>query len=201
MHYHCYQSKIIFATSVLVFTRRNDLSSFQRSHWSPIHILLLPNLAFDSLFRCFLPESVNLFFGPRFELFFHWQQSQYACVAFKFNRGRMNTENVRGILVGIIAWQDIIFATCFQGRIQDFKLGGAHLIFLLGYFVWKITILPQATGHLLHSKNICPPPLRIVWMKQMPVDFTPKNHMFSNFKGGRVRLHPLDPPLVSPVSI
>ena len=50
--YHCYQSKRIFATSVLVFTRRTDLSSFQRSHWSPIHILLLPNLAFDSLFRC-----------------------------------------------------------------------------------------------------------------------------------------------------
>ena len=50
--YHCYQSKRIFATSVLVFTRRTDLSSFQRSHWFPIHILLLPNLAFDSLFRC-----------------------------------------------------------------------------------------------------------------------------------------------------
>ena len=28
--------------------------------------------------------------------FFHWQQSQYACVAFKFNRGRMNTENFHG---------------------------------------------------------------------------------------------------------
>jgi hypothetical protein len=50
----------------------------------------------------------------------------------------MNTENVRGIPVGIIAWQDIIFATCFQGRIQDFKLGGAHLKFVWGYFVWKI---------------------------------------------------------------
>jgi hypothetical protein len=50
----------------------------------------------------------------------------------------MNTENLRGILVGIIAWQDIIFATCFQGRIQDFKLGGAHLNFFWGYFVWKI---------------------------------------------------------------
>ena len=95
---HCtYQSKSIFATSALVFTRRTDLSSFQRSHWSPIHILLrLLNLAFDSLFRCFLSESVNLLFGPRFELFFHWQQSQYACVAFKFNRGRMNTENLHG---------------------------------------------------------------------------------------------------------
>ena len=28
-----------------------------------------------------------------------------------------------------------------QGRIQDFKLGGAHLKFFFGYFVWKITIL------------------------------------------------------------
>ena len=29
-----------------------------------------------------------------------------------------------------------------QGRIQDFKLGGAHLNFL-GYFVWKFTISRQ----------------------------------------------------------
>jgi hypothetical protein len=31
----------------------------------------------------------------------------------------------------------------YQGRIQDFKLGGAHLKICLGYFVWKITILHQ----------------------------------------------------------
>jgi hypothetical protein len=30
-----------------------------------------------------------------------------------------------------------------QGRIQDFKLGWAHLKKILGYFVWKITILRQ----------------------------------------------------------
>ena len=52
----------------------------------------------------------------------------------------------------------------YQGRIQDFKLGGgAHLKKLrraeggakfLGYFMWKITILRQ------------------------------KNHFFSNFRGG-----------------
>jgi hypothetical protein len=66
---HCtYQSNIIFAPSALVFTRRTDLSLFQRSHWSTIHILLLPNLAFDAPFRCFLSESVNILFGPRFEL-------------------------------------------------------------------------------------------------------------------------------------
>ena len=57
-----------------------------------------------------------------------------------------------------------------QGRIQDFKLGGgAHLkklrraeggVKILGYFVWKITILRQ------------------------------KNHIFSNFRGGARRARP-----------
>ena len=68
---HCTcQSKRILATSALVSTRRTDLSSFQRSHWSlePIYILFLFTLAFDSLFRRFLSESVNLLFGPRFKL-------------------------------------------------------------------------------------------------------------------------------------
>ena len=50
-----------------------------------------------------------------------------------------------------------------QGRIQDFKLGGAHLIFFWGYFVWKITILRQ------------------------------KNHIFSNFRGGRASGAPPSP--------
>ena len=27
-------------------------------------------------------------------------------------------------------------------------------------------------------------------------DFTPQNHIFSNFRGGRARVRPLDPPLV-----
>ena len=51
-------------------------------------------------------------------------------------------------------WRSPLFgATCnFQGRIQDFKLGGAlkkncaerrETRKLLGYFVWKITILRQ----------------------------------------------------------
>ena len=30
-----------------------------------------------------------------------------------------------------------------QGRMQDFKLGGAHLNFFGGYFVWIITIICQ----------------------------------------------------------
>jgi hypothetical protein len=74
----------------------------------------------------------------------------------------MNTENLRGILVGIIAWQDIIFATYFQGRIQDFKLGGAHLNFFGG----------------ISCEKYMPPPLRMFWMKHVPVDFTPKNQVF-----------------------
>ena len=30
-----------------------------------------------------------------------------------------------------------------HGRIQDFKLEGVYLKFVLGYFVWKITILRE----------------------------------------------------------
>ena len=78
-----------------------------------------------------------------------------------------------------------------QGQIQNFKLGGAErrqAQNLLGYFVWKITILcqkiiffPIAEGgrkfvEVFHLKNH---------------DFTPTNHIFSNFRGP---LH-LDPPL------
>ena len=77
-----------------------------------------------------------------------------------------------------------------QGRIQDFKLGGAHLKKLrraeggakiFWYFVWKITILRQKIivfpiGEegakifgVFHVKNH---------------DFTPKNLIFSNFSPG-----------------
>ena len=64
----------------------------------------------------------------------------------------------------------------FQGRIHDYKLGGAHLKNLrerreawkcLGYFVWKITISRQ----------------KIIF--------------FSNFRGGRRVCPTLDPPLYS----
>jgi hypothetical protein len=62
-----------------------------------------------------------------------------------------------------------------QGRIQDFKLGGAHL-----------KKLHRAEGGakifgVFRVKNH---------------DFTPKNHIFSNFRGGARRVRPpLDPPL------
>jgi hypothetical protein len=63
-----------------------------------------------------------------------------------------------------------------QGRIQDFKLGGAHL-----------KKLRRAEGS---AKNF-----GVFRVKNH--DFMPKNHIFSNFRGGarRVRL-PLDPPLM-----
>jgi hypothetical protein len=98
----------------------------------------------------------------------------------------------------------IFFTRCiYQGRIQDFKLGGAHLKKserrearkFWGYFVWKITILrqkiiffPIAEGG---AKNV-----GVFRVKNH--DYTPKNHIFSNFRGGgarRVR-PPLDPPPV-----
>jgi hypothetical protein len=62
-----------------------------------------------------------------------------------------------------------------QGRIQDFKLGGAHL-----------KELRRAEGG---TKNY-----GVFRVKKH--DFTPKNHIFSNFRGGGARrLRP--PPLGS----
>ena len=62
-----------------------------------------------------------------------------------------------------------------QGRIPDFKLGGAHL-----------KKLRRAEGG---AKNF-----GVFRVKKN--DFTPKNHIFSNFRGGVRRVRPpLDPPL------
>ena len=90
-----------------------------------------------------------------------------------------------------------------QGRIQDFKLGGggAHLNCaerrearkILGYFVWKITILRQKIIFLPIAEGGA----KFVWVFRVKNhDFTP-NFFFSNFRGGarRVRPPPLDPPL------
>ena len=61
-----------------------------------------------------------------------------------------------------------------QGGIQDFKLGGAHL-----------KKLRRAEGGA-----------KIVGVFRVKnQDFTPKNHIVSNFSGGSRRLRPLDPPL------
>ena len=62
-----------------------------------------------------------------------------------------------------------------QGRIQDFKLGGAHLKNFLGYFVWKITILRQKILFFPIAKggaNI----FGVFRVKNH--DFTPQNHYF-----------------------
>ena len=65
--------------------------------------------------------------------------------------------------------------TTNQGRIQDFKLGGAHL-----------KKLRRAEGG---AKLFC-----VFRVKNH--DFTPKNHIFSNFRGGARRVRPLYPPLL-----
>jgi hypothetical protein len=69
-----------------------------------------------------------------------------------------------------------IFQLYFEGRIQDFKLGGAHL-----------KKLRRAEGGA-----------KILGVFRVENhDFTPKNHIFSNFKGeGRAGCPPpLNPPL------
>ena len=66
----------------------------------------------------------------------------------------------------------------YQGRIQDFKLGGGGALKIIapsgkfwGYFVWKITI----------------------WCK--------KKHIFSNFRGGGAPDAPAPPPGSAPVDL
>jgi hypothetical protein len=62
----------------------------------------------------------------------------------------------------------------FQGRIQDFKLGGAHL-----------KKLRRAVGGA-----------KIVGVFRVKNhDFTPKNLIFSNFRGAGGAARPLDSPL------
>ena len=70
----------------------------------------------------------------------------------------------------------------------------------LEYFVWKITILRQK----IIIFPIAEGDAKIVWVFRVKNhDFTPKNHIFSNFRGGGMRrvrsLPPLDPPLHSPL--
>jgi hypothetical protein len=65
----------------------------------------------------------------------------------------------------------------FQGRIQDFKLGGAHL-----------KKLRRAEGG---AKNF-----GVFRVKNH--DYTPKNHIFSNFRWGARRVRPPPPPRIRP---
>ena len=73
----------------------------------------------------------------------------------------------------------LAYNVTFQGRIQDFKLAGAHL-----------KKLRRAEGGEKH--------FGVFRVKNH--DLTPKNHIFSNFRGGGRRVRPpppLDPPLNS----
>ena len=76
--------------------------------------------------------------------------------------------------------------------------GGAHLKKLRrakGYFVWKITILRQQIKFFPIAEGGAK--IFGVFRVKNP-DFTPKNLIFSNFRGGARRVRPpLDPPLLS----
>ena len=61
-----YLSNIIFATSACVFIRKTSLSAVHLSYSSPMHTLVLLDFAELSFLCCFLVESVNVFFHPRF---------------------------------------------------------------------------------------------------------------------------------------
>ena len=85
-----------------------------------------------------------------------------------------------------------------QGRIQDFKLGGAHLkkmrraeggMKILGYFVWKNSILRQK---IIFFPIVEGGAKNIGVFRVKNHDFTPKNHFFFQFQGGRA---PGAPPL------
>jgi hypothetical protein len=67
-----------------------------------------------------------------------------------------------------------------QGRIQDFKLGGAHLKKL------RRAEGGAKTFGVFRVKNH---------------DYTPKNHIFSNFRGGRAPGAAPPPPESAPVTI
>ena len=78
-------------------------------------------------------------------------------------------------------FDNLLKTVTVQGRIQNFKLGGgAHL-----------KKLRRAEG----GTNI----FGVFRVKTH--DFTPKNHIFSNFRGGARRVRPLDPPLLSIIEI
>ena len=66
---------------------------------------------------------------------------------------------------------------------------------MLGYFVWKITIIRQKIIFFPIAEGGA----KIVGVFRVKnPDFTPKNVIFSNFRGGARRVRPpLDPPLLS----
>ena len=73
--------------------------------------------------------------------------------------------------------------TCIknQGRIQDFKLGWAHLKLFLGVFRVKNHNFMQK-NHIFSNCGGRREHFGVFRVKFH--DFTPKNHIFSNFRGG-----------------
>ena len=70
----------------------------------------------------------------------------------------------------------------------------------LEYFVWKITILRQKIIFFPIAEGDA----KIFWVFRVKNhDFTPKNHIFSNFRGGHApgTPPPLDPPLHSLINV
>ena len=89
-----------------------------------------------------------------------------------------------------------------QGRIQDFKLGGAHLKKLrraeggakiFGVFrVKNHDFTPK--NHIFSIAEGGAKILEVFRVKNH--DFTPKNHIFSNFRGGRAPPPPESAPAI-----
>jgi hypothetical protein len=83
-----------------------------------------------------------------------------------------------------------------QGRIQDFKLGGAHLKKLRrAEGGAKIFGVSRVKNHDFTPKNhifsIAEGGAKILEVFRVKNhDFTPKNHIFSNFRGGARRARP-----------
>ena len=96
----------------------------------------------------------------------------------------------------------IIFLCTTQGRIQDFKLGGAHLkkirraeggAKIFGVFRWKNhDFTPKS-----HIFSNCEERRENVWGISFEKSRFYTNIFFSNFRGGARRVRPpLDPPLL-----
>ena len=89
-------------------------------------------------------------------------------------------------IIHISKWHKLSYA----GADPGFQVRGARKCW--GYFVWKITILRQKIIFF---------PIAEEGAKNVGVfrvknhDYTPKNHIFSNFRWGARRV-PLDPPLL-----
>jgi hypothetical protein len=93
------------------------------------------------------------------------------------------------VLSSTIQYNTVI-SILMQGRIQDFKLGGAHLKkSLRAEGGAKIFGVFRVKNHDLTTKNHifsnCRGRRENFWVFRVKNhDFTPKNHFFSNFRGG-----------------